>query len=106
MSIFTKKPISLENRTIFRNNVCKSDETGIHVCCAFEESEEKPTVNYVLTQEPQWLTELRQKVPKAPYCGQDSQDRIIGGSKVAIGNHPWVVLLEYLNGAQDLQKHE
>jgi hypothetical protein len=44
---------------------------------------------------PEWLKKLKKKLPQPPHCGQDSQDRIIGGTEAKINEFSWMVLLEY-----------
>jgi uncharacterized phage protein gp47/JayE len=45
--------------------------------------------------EPEWLKQLKTKVPQPPQCGADVQYRIFGGTVTNLGEFPWAVLLEY-----------
>lgn len=49
---------------------------------------------------PAWLVSLKGKVPED--CGKDRlPDRIWNGNIVPVGEHPWVVMIEYQKRKQD-----
>lgn len=113
-SIYRNKLISTANKTLLKQSLCGSqDGIRICVCCAVdgqesfttvqpkEETEENLTTEGAPGTIPEWLIDLKKKVPQAPDCGMHSHDRIFGGSKVEIGKHPWVVMLQFQTRKQN-----
>jgi hypothetical protein len=97
----TTKPISPKNREFLRKSQCAFMNRIPYVCCvqddepATEAPEPETTTVAPQDTEPEWLKQLKTKVPQPPHCGADAQDRIFGGTVTDVGEFPWAVLLEY-----------
>lgn len=50
----------------------------------------------LILESPEWLNKLKQKLPRPPYCGYDSSDRIIAGNITQIDEFSWTVLINYI----------
>lgn len=74
----------------------------IFLCFCTSESVITKRQNAVsLTEKPEWLISLEAKVPKAPLCGQNVQNRVLGGTKTALNEFPWSVLIGHESRSPD-----
>lgn len=100
-----KRPISPENRQFLKESQCGYSNRIPYVCCANDDEKEEVTpvvttmapIEEVETAapEPDWLKDLKEKLPQPPLCGKDAQDRIFGGSETELAEFPWIVLLHF-----------
>ena len=96
--IFQSTPISPKNRELLRRSQCAFKDNVAYVCCVQEDevTTQAPIETTTLKgTDPDWLKTLKQKVPQAPECGNDAENRIFGGNVTEINEFGWTVLLEY-----------
>lgn len=99
----TTEPLLAKDRHILRVSQCGFYKKTPYVCCSPEFSKNSevpstqtpmPTYNESI-QIPTWLGFLRKSLPRPPYCGKDSRDKIFGGKETELDEFPWTVLLEF-----------
>lgn len=81
LSILRNKPVKPDDQEYLRKSQCGSDAYLPKVCCPFEV---KPITSNLL--------------PSVAVCGDSKEERIYGGTKAELNEHPWMALLEYKNG--------
>jgi hypothetical protein len=114
--IYNDKPINHENREMLRQSHCGWIKKEPKVCCEEDETEEADELltevdttlahqivaeDTITTKsqlnEPQWLQELRRKLPQPSDCSVETKfvSRIFGGTVAEFGEYPWTVHLQY-----------
>lgn len=90
--ILTQTFVSRDDFDFILQSKCSD---GTLVCCVGEKTHDK-----FVTRSPINEIKIPEKssflpIPGSGACGIHSGDKIYGGSKIAIDEHPWMVLLEY-----------
>lgn len=89
-AVFNSRPWNREQKSLLRASRCNQRSGNEDLFCCDEEVEAS-----TISTTPEYIEKLKEKLPQPPNCGQDSQDRIFGGSETKIEEFPWTVLLAY-----------
>ncbi|KAJ8982918.1 hypothetical protein NQ317_004574 [Molorchus minor] len=97
-TILQKRPIKSSDADFLRRSQCGFEGTLPKVCCALESSAQQVTTEHVNLNDVSPVSS--NLLPEN--CGGSIEDRIVGGKETALGEFPWMALIEYEreNGAR------
>lgn len=87
---------SFMDRLFLSGSECSGVYDKVKKYCCADGVETRSTTATTTTQRPPSLPLPPSKPePGSGNCGLHTVDKIVGGNKTAIGEHPWLALLEY-----------